>query len=194
MIEWGVAGRPLPGEAVSGDNYVVSWVGDTVLLAVIDGLGHGPDAADASSQAVAYLECRAGAPLDVLVAGCHTALRRTRGVVLSLAHIETASGLMTWLGVGNVDGQLIRAGRAGREVLLQRGGVVGYQIPQLQPRSAQLALGDTVFLATDGIRPGYAWDMKAEAVQAAAENLLAGCARATDDALILVARVTEEPT
>jgi len=47
----------------------------------------------------------------------------TRGVVLSLASIDPAHGMMTWLGVGNVQGVLMRANAKngnGQESLLLR--------------------------------------------------------------------------
>ena len=45
LIEWGVATLALPGEAQSGDRHLVKPVGSTVLVAVVDGLGHGAEAA-----------------------------------------------------------------------------------------------------------------------------------------------------
>ena len=56
FLEWGAAGRPMPGEMVSGDQYVVWPLPDGVLLAVVDGLGHGPAAAAAASEAGAILQ------------------------------------------------------------------------------------------------------------------------------------------
>ena len=57
FLEWGTAGRPISGETESGDQYVVhSWPGGA-LLAVIDGLGHGPGDPLAAKEAVAvFLE------------------------------------------------------------------------------------------------------------------------------------------
>jgi len=49
VIEWGLAARALPGQAVSGDLHLVQSVGDDVLLAVADGLGHG-EAAEAAAR------------------------------------------------------------------------------------------------------------------------------------------------
>src|SRR3989442_542063 len=56
LIEWGVATLALPGEAQSGDGHVVKPVGTSVLVAVVDGLGHGAEAATAARAAVAALE------------------------------------------------------------------------------------------------------------------------------------------
>ena len=45
VIEWGVAEEPLPGQKHSGDRCIVKNGSDGALLAVVDGIGHGEDAA-----------------------------------------------------------------------------------------------------------------------------------------------------
>ena len=56
----------------------------------------------------------------------HETLVRTRGVVMGLASFKAVEGTMTWVGVGNVRGLLLRATGGRDESLLTRGGVVGY--------------------------------------------------------------------
>src|SRR2546430_16061983 len=56
LIEWGVASLALPGEAESGDRHLVKPVGTAVLVAVVDGLGHGAEAATAAQAPRAPLE------------------------------------------------------------------------------------------------------------------------------------------
>jgi hypothetical protein len=69
------------------------------------------------------------------------------------------------------------------------GGVVGFQLPPLRPVVATLARGDTLALATDGLRGEFAERVDArERPAGLAELLLRQFARPTDDALILVAR------
>src|SRR3989442_1880853 len=85
LIEWGVASLALPGEAESGDRHLVKPVGTGVLVAVVDGLGHGAEAAAAAQAAVAALERHATESPVPLVERCHRALQGTRGVVMSVA-------------------------------------------------------------------------------------------------------------
>ena len=87
---------------------------------------------------------------------CHERLRDTRGVVLSLGLFATGS--LTWLGVGNVDGVLVRSGSGAPEQLLVRSGVVGRRLPSLELSRLTVARGDTLILATDGIDQGFAGD------------------------------------
>src|SRR2546427_7621110 len=85
LIEWGVATLALPGEAQSGDLHLVKPVGTAVLVAVVDGLGHGAQAATAAQAAVAALERHATESPVPLIQRCHPALQGTRRAVMSLA-------------------------------------------------------------------------------------------------------------
>jgi len=192
MIEFGVAGRPATGETLSGDDFIVELTDETTLVAVIDGLGHGPEAAKATTRAAEYLTENAAQPLVPLVEGCHRALRNSRGVVLAVARLEEAGRTLSWVGVGNIEARVFRSGRdwGQSETLLMRGGVVGYQIPQLRPRSLGLRRGDLLVMTTDGIRGGYPEALSpTQTVQAAADRVLAGYGNNSDDALVLVSRL-----
>jgi len=190
-IEWGFAARAIGGETESGDLHFVATHAGGVLVAVIDGLGHGPEAALASRLAAATLDEHLGESVTALMAHCHAALQRTRGAVLSLASIESDGREMTWLGVGNVDATLHRAGSARhqRESLHHRGGVVGYQLPPLRAATLALDPGDMLVFATDGIAGTFnsaspvGWHP-----QDAADHILRLHGKDTDDALVLVAR------
>jgi serine/threonine protein phosphatase PrpC len=190
LMEWGVAERTLPGETESGDSHLVKALPDGILMAVVDGLGHGPEAAEAARAAVTTLEVHAHGRLVELLERCHQELRHTRGVVMSLAWLSRGQDSLTWLGVGDVEGRVMRATRANRnEALLLRGGVVGYEIPRL--RSSQLTLepGDLLILATDGIRAGFSDELDLHRpAQQLADEILAEHGRMNDDALVLVAR------
>jgi hypothetical protein len=194
MVEYSVANFTLRGQGESGDDHLVCCNQNGVLIAAIDGIGHGKDAADAAKAAASILRSGADEPVISLVQNCHEQLRRTRGVVLSLASIDTAHGLMTWLGVGNVQGVLKRVGSKqsnGQETLLLRGGVIGSQLPALQATVLPIAQGDTLYFVTDGIRSDFAQSLTAmENPQRAANRILENYQNGNDDALVLVTRLT----
>jgi phosphoserine phosphatase RsbX len=194
MVEYGVAKFVLPGQGESGDHHLVCCSQDGILIAAIDGIGHGDEAAEAARAATVILKSGVSEPIISLVERCHEKLRSTRGVVLSLASINPVHGMMTWLGVGNVQGVLIRPGgkkESVQEILLLRGGVVGSQLPPLQAAVLPIAQGDTLFFATDGIRSNFSETLSAlENPQRAADRILQHCRTGTDDALILVSRLT----
>lgn len=187
-LDWGVAVRARQGERECGDRHVVRASPEGVLLAVVDGLGHGREAAAAAGLAAAALEEHAGEALASLIERCHEALAGSRGVVMSLAYVDRTSRLM-WLGIGNVEGVLVRSAGRPEEHLLLRGGVVGFQLPALRPAALSLERGDILALATDGVRSGFAAGLRvAKPPQQLAERVLAEHGRGSDDALVLVAR------
>ena len=184
----------LPGQGESGDRHLVCCAGDGILIAAIDGIGHGEEAANAADAAISILKASPDEPVISLLERCHEGLRSTRGVVLSLASIDPKHGMMTWVGVGNVQGVLMRAGaKKGRveEVLLLRGGVVGSQLPALQAAVLPIAKGDTLVFVTDGIRSEFVEGLSTlESPQRAADKILKQHSRGNDDALVLVLRLT----
>lgn len=193
MVEYGVAKFVLPGQGESGDHHVVCCNKSGILIAAIDGIGHGEEAANVSKTAAALLRSSADEPIISLVERCHEKLRTTRGVVLSLAYIEPEHGMMTWLGVGNVQGVLKRSDTkngSAPEPLLLRAGVVGSQLPALQATVLPIAQGDTVFFATDGVRSDFSMTLSArENPQRAADRILEQYRSGTDDALVLAVRL-----
>jgi negative regulator of sigma-B (phosphoserine phosphatase) len=191
LLEWGWAESALEAGA-SGDAQVVAEFPDGVLVAAIDGLGHGPEAARAAREAVRVLQALAGEQVDSLLRACHQELRRTRGAVISVASFDARRSRMTWAGVGNVEGILVRAdpnARPAREGIALQGGVVGYQLPSVRPVGLAISPGDVLVLATDGVRGRFVADLPVTGgPQDMADRILASHARGSDDALVVVAR------
>lgn len=192
LIDWSVAARTISGERVSGDLYLVKPFEQRILVAVIDGVGHGDEAAKAARRTVEILDTYAVEPAIALIERCHEALLRTRGVVLTIAKLNTAENTMTWLGVGNVEGRLYRADAAAshpRESVLLRGGLVGYQLPALRASVIPVAPGDLLILATDGIHTTFEDGINLNATpRQIADKILRWHFKGNDDALVLVLR------
>ncbi|HEX9823500.1 MAG TPA: SpoIIE family protein phosphatase [Actinomycetota bacterium] len=195
LTDWGVAARGLGGSSISGDRHVVAPFAGGALVAVIDGLGHGPEAAEAAEEAVAVLSAQPQEEPVALIERCHERLRKSRGAVVSVASIEEQSSRLHWLGVGNVEGVLVRPGEhEERSSLLVRGGVVGYRLPRLLESAHELRAGDTLLMATDGIRPRALREVPLEATgEATAKAVLHAGSSRNDDALVLAA-VFGEPS
>lgn len=193
FLDWAVMGRPLYGQPVSGDLSTVQVTTNRCVVAVIDGLGHGPEAAHASSLAARVVEQHRGEPLDALMLLLHEELAESRGAAATLAIIDGRKGTMDWLGVGNVDGLLVRADETARPrtigVFLCRG-ILGYQQPTIRTQEPlQLVDGDTIVIATDGMRGDLAAGVRRETpVERLAATLLDTHATPDDDALVFVAR------
>jgi negative regulator of sigma-B (phosphoserine phosphatase) len=192
VIDWGIAECSLPGEVRSGDASIVVQVPSGVVIAVVDGLGHGIEAAQAAETATAVVKEHGGEPLLTVIERCHQALRYSRGATMTLARINSVSQTLTWLGVGNVEGRLLRA-RPSKELTTEspmlRGGVVGHKLPPLHASSAKLSRGDLIIMTTDGVAGGFVDHLAPEGTpQGIADKILQQHWRKTDDALILVAR------
>jgi len=191
-IETAFATLPLPGQAESGDLSLSKRVGKGTLIAVVDGLGHGQEAASAAHAAVAALDRYSRQPLVDQVRHCHAAMFGLRGVVLGLAYLDPQAATMTWLGVGNVGGMLLRADRASRPsriTLVPNAGFIGAEQTQPTTRVVPLALGDTVVLYSDGVRDGFAESLVlGNTPQEIADDIITRHVKGNDDALVLVAR------
>ncbi len=196
LIDCGVATLTLPGQAESGDRYTVKAIPDRILVGVVDGLGHGYEAAAAARTATRTLEEHAEESVIALLNRCHDQLRQTRGVVMDIATLNTREGTLTWLGVGNVEGILYRAdplAKPPREFLLLRSGVVGGKFERPFASIVPIAPGDTLVFLTDGINSHSTLGIDSgrfltDPPQQIAERILSRYAKGTDDALALVAR------
>lgn len=194
-LDWGVALQAQPGELECGDAWIIEPITQGFLVAVIDGLGHGPEAAFAAQRAVETIRSSASQPPEMIVGACHQSLLRSRGAAISLARIDTADERLTWIGVGNVEGLVLNpfalnASGWQSEALVARGGVVGYDLPTLRSATLPFKPGSFLVFATDGVKPGFAAELRSGLqAQAAADQILAGYRRGTDDALTMVIRL-----
>jgi phosphoserine phosphatase RsbX len=191
-IEFGTAALTLPGQENSGDKYVVQASRDGVLIGVVDGLGHGNEAAAAAQIAISTLQEHRDESIVSLVELCDKELKGSRGVVMCLAAINVRDETLTWIGIGNVDAVLLHSDTntiPSHEHVLLRGGVVGYNLPILQTDTLPISTGDLLILRTDGINDGFGDDYRRnESTREIADRICSKYAKLTDDALVLVVR------
>jgi hypothetical protein len=192
IARWGIATRPRKGETDSGDLHLVAELRGGLLMGVVDGAGHGPDAAAAARLAIRTLSgAPAGIALTDLVNDCHEQLRGSRGGVMSLGLIREQDRGLSWLGIGNVTGVLYSDSREAPARLLLRSGVVGMWLPALKPHTLELVCGDTVIFSTDGIDTRFIDELGVLGdPQALADRILRDYGNPNDDALVLVLRYT----
>lgn len=191
-VEWGVATRCRRGEAMSGDLAVVTLLPEGALVAGIDGLGHGSEAARAAGKAAEVVREGATQDLVPLVQRCHAALRGTRGAAISLAFISSVKSGVTWLGVGNVEGRVLSGDPSARRpkgsLALGRG-LPGHELPIVRTETLEVAPGDVVVLATDGIEANFADSLDISgSTQAISDRILANHRKRPDDALVVAVR------
>lgn len=191
-LEWGTATAPHPAQDVSGDVALVSRVPEGALVAVIDGLGHGHEAARAAQVARETVREAGGADIIALAHRCHRALASTRGAAVALAYVSTSASTLTWLGVGNVEGRVVTGDqrtRTAKASLRLRPGMIGHQLPAIAATTLDIRRGDTIILATDGIARGFGEALDVfGSPRRIAERILAEHWTVSDDGLMLVMR------
>lgn len=191
-VEWGIATRCRRGEAASGDLAVVRVQPEGALVAAIDGLGHGSEAARAARRAAEVVRKSQTEDLVLLIQRCHAALRGTRGAAISLAFVSPSNGGIAWLGVGNVEGRVLSGDRTvtrPKGSLALGRGVPGHELPRLRTTMLDMRPGDVLVLATDGIEATFADSLDISgSSQAISERILADHWKRPDDALVVAVR------
>lgn len=196
-VAWAACATAFPGQVRSGDAFLVEATATGALVAVVDGLGHGEEAADVAELALVTLRAAAGRPLADCIMACHAVLRGSRGAAMTLVSVDSDRRRLTWMAVGNVEAALVRPGRDGarstRWCVPLRGGVVGDRLPPLRDSTTELAPGDMLVAATDGLSPAFIDSVSPSSATALSQHLHQRYARADDDALVLVARCGASP-
>lgn len=180
---------PLGGDGESGDAWAVA-PGPRPAAVVVDGLGHGPDAAIAARAAIAAFEDGPATDPDRLVRRVHDAMRGTRGGVLGACVIDPGGGEFVWAVVGNITGRVLTGGRGVH--LLDRPGTLGTHlpVPRVHLQRGRWEPESVLVLVSDGIRSGWNLDDHPRllrhhpAIVAAVVHRDFG--RPTDDAAVLV--------
>jgi negative regulator of sigma-B (phosphoserine phosphatase) len=191
-VEWGVAARCRRGEATSGDLGLVILLPEGALVAGIDGLGHGSEAARAARKAADAVRERPSRDLVSLFERCHAALKGTRGAAISLAFVSPSERGMTWVGVGNVEGRVLSGDPSAtrpKGSLALVSGIPGHELPPMRTATLAVTPGDVLVLATDGIEAAFADSLDISgSTQAISERILADHWKPSDDALVVAVR------
>lgn len=179
-----------PGESACGDAWTVATGAGKTLAMVADGLGHGPQAADASRAAVrALAEVGLQGPEAVLEAA-HGRLRALRGAAVAVAELDFERRAVGFAGVGNISGVVVAPGH--RQALFSHNGTVGHELRKLQRFDYRWPGEAVLVMASDGIATG--WDLaKYPGLLARDPAVIAGVLyrdfrRTRDDATVLVVR------
>lgn len=181
-----------PGETVSGDAWAWTTDGDNARVLLADGLGHGPEAAQAADAATAFFQRTPGAPSQLLTQA-HVVLRSTRGAAVAVAQLSAADRSVTFAGAGNVTGRLV-SGTEDR-TLLSQPGTLGVQIRRLTDVVQPWPPHACLVLFSDGVVGRWSLSDLPGLLQAdvalIAAWVLCRHSRGRDDATVVVVRLTE---
>jgi len=155
MLITGVVSEPIQGEEECGDGWGFRRFADSVVLMVVDGLGHGVLAAEAAREGEQVLaKAQSDSPLEILQ-DVHGALRKTRGAAVGVTRINEAKGLVTFAGVGNISASIVSPGLS--RSLASHNGTVGHHMPRVQEFTYPWNAGDVLVMHSDGL--ASRWDL-----------------------------------
>jgi anti-sigma regulatory factor (Ser/Thr protein kinase) len=186
---WGGISIAKAGQSVCGDAWSVSNTGNARTLLVADGLGHGPEAAEASVEAVRLFHRYNGHTVANLIDYVHGGLRSTRGAAVSIARFDPATRKITFSGIGNVAGMTVVAGETKRMVSMV--GTAGFNARKIQAFDYPFERG-LVILYSDGLATSWTVDRYTNLASLhpslIAAILYRDFTRHRDDATVLVAK------
>lgn len=175
--------QPKVGERANGDAVLVRQELNAFLIAVVDGLGHGPDAAKASQQAVQDLATQdIEQPLLVLMRSMHDRLRGTRGVAATVCVVRQQE--VEACAVGNVQLSCVNADIP----LILSSGILGQRVVKYHVCKGSIRSGARVALFSDGISTRLSIGDFAKLPPAqACKSVFERFRKQEDDATILIA-------
>jgi negative regulator of sigma-B (phosphoserine phosphatase) len=181
--------RPCHGEYLSGDAVVIRPLEHGLFVAIVDVLGHGPEAHELTLVIDAYLARYGTSDVSGLMTRLHQHLRGTRGAVAGLCAIDAATGRTNYAGIGNT--VMRRFGKAETR-LVSQDGVLGQNMRTPLPQTLQLDAGDLIVLYTDGVSDRFTSEdypgVLHHAPQEVASNIVQRFGKDHDDAACIAVR------
>lgn len=181
---------PYKGERACGDAWACEKTSDRTLLVLIDGLGHGWEAAEAAQEAVtSFRKHHARSPGEIL-SYMHDALRKTRGAAAAVCEIRSGEGSLTYAGIGNTVGVVLS--RKVSRSLVSHNGTLGVTIPRIQEFRVEWPEDGILIMHSDGVKSR--WDLSSYSGLLARHAAVIGGAlirdfrRQRDDASVVVVK------
>ncbi|MFZ0662254.1 MAG: SpoIIE family protein phosphatase [Acidobacteriaceae bacterium] len=145
----GVVSIPLHGETECGDSYFVLPGARRSLFMMVDGLGHGPVAAQAATEAVKVVMDSTQESLSEIMTLTHNALKATRGAAMAIARVDHERSVATYAGVGNISAS-IGNGAITRN-MVSRNGTLGAVLPKVQEYAYPFEPSMKLLMFSDGL-------------------------------------------
>ncbi len=186
-FSWGGMSVPKKGELLSGDKWNIQLQEKEAYCLIVDGLGHGLDASEASALAVKRFKENLDMPPSAMVKLLHKSLRGSRGAVGAVAKIDIKAKKLLFCGLGNIEG-IIHDGEITKH-LVSLNGTLGYEARKFNEYELPWSANTKLVMHTDGFTSKTCRNVPE------LSSLTAGClagalyknnARDTDDATIVI--------
>ena len=217
-LDIGVATRSHPKMHVNGDAFVLKRWDDSLLVGVIDGLGHGQFAHKASQQARHYIEKHPGQNLNDMFLNVQRCCRATRGVVMALARFDfglnslkqgneafqnqmpgngmkmvqnTESAIrMRFASIGNIEART-RMDQKPCNFIVRRG-IIGRNSPKPVITDHQWNPDNVMVMHSDGLSSRWQWNdfphLFDKSASMTAQGLIRALEKDNDDATVVVVK------
>jgi len=181
--------RPCLGEQVSGDTVVIEHRDEILFLAIVDALGHGPQANAVATRAERFL--RNGWSCDVLdtMHRLHSELKGTIGAGAGLCVVDRVTREVRYAGVGNT---VLRTFGARATRLVSADGIIGSRFRTPAVQAAPLNESGIILLYTDGVSDRFDVEQYPQIIyhsaSAIAHKIVASFGKPYDDATCMAMR------
>lgn len=160
---------------------------DSIILCMVDGLGHGIEAEKAAIAAIDCVSRNLCEPLPHIFEKCDRGIKYTRGTAMSIVILDKKNATLTHGGIGNINVAIWGRKKIN---LSSDWGIIGGGYRKLNINTIDLTDGDLVLMWTDGISESLEVSSYEESfcmdVQKLANRILRDYAKETDDAAILI--------
>ncbi|MBE8725978.1 SpoIIE family protein phosphatase [Flavobacterium hungaricum] len=181
-----------PGEKVCGDGYYIKHTSKGFQIFVGDGLGHGEHAHEAVQLAIQAFKRATAEDAALILKDIHEAVKRSRGLVASIAVVDYKSQTWNICGIGNINTRIYRG--LENKTYTPYNGIIGLNIPRTMKSTVVPFLKHQIIVMhSDGLRTRWNLnDMMGIIKQNSgviAASLFKENIRGTDDATILVGKI-----
>jgi anti-sigma regulatory factor (Ser/Thr protein kinase) len=191
-LETGVITLPKSGETENGDTCALSWHLSRCNVMITDGLGHGPDAAQASQAAANILLARPERDAADAIEAMHGALASTRGGAGAVATLDIGASVLKYCGIGNISG-ILHVDYKSRH-LISHNGTLGHNARRIQQFEFDFPRGALLLMFSDGLATHWSLDdypgLAARHPALIAATLYRDHERGRDDVSVIVVRNT----
>jgi anti-sigma regulatory factor (Ser/Thr protein kinase) len=191
-LDFGSVCVPRRGERLCGDAWAAAAADGGVLVVVVDGLGHGPEAAAAAGEAIRIFRQRRSGDPGGLLAEIHAGLKSTRGAAAAAALLDSDRREIRYAGIGNISAAVF-TGTESRS-MVSHNGTVGHEMRRIQEFAYPWPAGALVIMHSDGLQTHWRLD-RYEGAVARHPGVIAGLLyrdfnRGRDDVTVLGIRDT----
>jgi anti-sigma regulatory factor (Ser/Thr protein kinase) len=153
-LDVGAVCLPKPGEEISGDAWMAQQRGSRNVIAVADGLGHGPLAAEASRMAMRVIRQHVADGPERRMVAVHAGLKSTRGGAVAVAEVDLGRNIVRFCGLGNISAVILSDGSERR--LVSQNGTAGHTAGRISEFTYPWPSGALLVLHSDGL--ATRWD------------------------------------